>query len=98
PSHLVRARQVHGASVLVHRGAGVRPAEAGPHDSSERPDADIIVSDDPSSALAVQTADCIPLLMADARSHAVAAAHAGWRGLAARVPSASVEALVREFG
>ena len=50
------------------------------------PDADIVVSDDPSLALAIQTADCVPLLIADRATGAVAAAHAGWRGLAAGVP------------
>ncbi len=37
-------------------------------------------------------------LMADTRTGAVAAAHAGWRGLAARVPQIAVDALTRQFG
>ena len=90
--HLVRVRQVHGAGLLVAR-AGARPASAGP-----LADADIIVSNDPSLALAIQTADCVPLLLADPVTGAVAAAHAGWRGLASRVPRVAVEALAREFG
>jgi YfiH family protein len=63
----------------------------------DRPDADIIVSDRPGLALAVQAADCVPLLVADRRTGAVAAAHAGWRGMAAGVPTAAVAALVREL-
>ena len=59
------------------------------------PQADIIVTDDPAIALAIQTADCVPLLIADRRTGAVAAAHAGWRGLAARVPEVAVGALAR---
>jgi len=102
-SHLVRVHQVHGASVVVRR-ANQAAAPAVP---AARPDADIIVSNDSSFALAIQTADCVPLLIsyrpfnegrADAGSGAVLAAHAGWRGLAARVPMAAVDALVREFG
>ena len=62
------------------------------------PDADILVSDDPSIALAIQTADCVPLLIADRATGAVAAAHAGWRGLALGVPGVTVAALAREFG
>lgn len=89
--HLVRVHQVHGDGLVVRR-AGA-PLAAGP-----LADADIIVSDDPSVALAVQAADCIPLLLADPATGAVAAAHAGWRGLAARVPCVAVEALLREFG
>ena len=84
---LVRARQVHGTAVLVAK----QPPPA-------TPDADIIVSDNPDLALAVQAADCVPLLVADRRTGAVAAAHAGWRGLSARVPGAVVAALGREFG
>jgi polyphenol oxidase len=99
-SHLVRVHQVHGTTVVVRR-ANQTAAPAVP---AARPDADIIVSNDCSFALAIQTADCVPLLIsysadrADAASGAVLAAHAGWRGLAARVPTVAVDALVREFG
>jgi YfiH family protein len=65
---------------------------------ADQPEADILVSDDERAALAVYTADCVPLLMADRRTGAIAAAHAGWRGLAAGVPARAVEALAREFG
>jgi hypothetical protein len=60
--------------------------------------ADILASDDRDAALAIQTADCVPILLADTRSGAVAAAHAGWRGLAARVPATAVGALATSFG
>jgi YfiH family protein len=85
---LLRVHQVHGTSVVVHRSgkAIVRGA-----------DADIIVSNDRSVALAVQTADCVPLLIADLRTGSVAAAHAGWRGVALGVPSVAVSALASEF-
>jgi hypothetical protein len=86
-TRLVRLRQVHGAAVVVAR-----------EPPSATPDADIVVSSTADLALAVQAADCVPLLVADRRTGAIAAAHAGWRGLSARVPGASVAALVREFG
>jgi YfiH family protein len=92
-AHLARAHQVHGASVLVCRRGDPRP----PADRG-LPDADIIVSDDPGRALAIQTADCVPLLIADTRTGAVAAAHAGWRGLAAAVPQVALQALSDAFG
>jgi polyphenol oxidase len=86
-TRLVRVRQVHGTMVVVAR-----------HGAAEGADADIIVSDNPDLALAVQAADCVPILIADRRTGAVAAAHAGWRGLSVRVPAATVAALAREFG
>lgn len=87
---LVRTRQVHGATVLVARDTAKTPP-AGVA-------ADIIVTDRSGIGLAVQAADCVPLLIADRRTGTVAAAHAGWRGLAARVPSVVVAALRRELG
>ena len=90
-SGLIRVHQVHGASVLVCRAGDSRRSDG-------RPDADVIVSDDSSVALAVQSADCVPLLIADERTGTVAAAHAGWRGLVARVPQATVDTIARAFG
>lgn len=89
---LVRVHQVHGADVLVRRtgdSGGATPPLVS---------ADVIVTNDPSVALAIQTADCVPLLVADRRTGAVAAAHAGWRGLAAGVPRVAINALADAFG
>jgi YfiH family protein len=88
--HLVRLHQVHGASYIACK----RRDDARKSGS----DADIVVSNDPSLALAIQTADCAPLLLADSRTGAVGAAHAGWRGLAAGVPRVAVGALADTFG
>jgi polyphenol oxidase len=82
---LARVHQVHGAHAVIA------------HANGERPDADIVASSDSRIALAIQTADCVPLVIVDTRSGAVAAAHAGWRGLAARVPAETVAMLTREF-
>ena len=84
---LARARQVHGSGVSI--------AEIAPEPS---PSADIIVTGDARRAVAVSAADCAPILMVDGRTGAVAAAHAGWRGLAIGVPAATVEGLVRGYG
>jgi hypothetical protein len=89
-ARLVRVRQVHGAAVVV--------AREGESERNGADEADIIVTGSPGLGLAVQSADCVPLLIADERTAAVAAAHAGWRGMAAGVPSAAVAALARELG
>src|SRR3954464_1684210 len=68
--HLARMHQVHGAAVVVRR-AGAAAVEAARREAN-RPDADILVSDDPSLAVAIQTADCVPLLIADRVTGAVA--------------------------
>ena len=83
-------RQVHGAGVAVARRGG--PDEWG------RPEADVIVSDDPDAAIGVRVADCAPILLADRRRGVVGAAHAGWRGTVQRAAIAAVDAMVREFG
>jgi YfiH family protein len=86
---LLRVHQVHGAGVVVQRAGQPIAGSA---------DADIVLGDDERVALAIQTADCVPLLIGDQRTGAVAAAHAGWRGLAQAVPRLTVEAMAGEFG
>ena len=107
PLRLLRLTQVHGRDVFVHRGGGAERSEpaipasdtaAATPDEAGWPAADISMTDDPTVALAIQVADCVPLLLADPLTGAVAAVHAGWRGTAAGAAMTAVEALVREFG
>jgi polyphenol oxidase len=87
---LLLVRQVHRAGVAIARGD--RPA------AWMRPEADVVATDDPSSAVGVRVADCAPVLLADRRGRAVAAAHAGWRGTVHQAAVAAVDALQKEFG
>jgi YfiH family protein len=89
-ARLLLIHQVHRADVAV-----ARRGRAG---SWERPEADVVVSDDPSCAVGVRVADCAPVLLADRRLHVVAGAHAGWRGTVQGAAGAAVRALVEEFG
>jgi YfiH family protein len=79
-------RQVHGTRV-VRLSAADALAGAASHE------ADACVTAEPGIACAVQVADCLPLLLAAPDGRGVAAAHAGWRGLAAGVLEATVHAL-----
>ena len=83
-------RQVHGVAVAVAR-AGDPPAAG-------RPEADVIVSNDPDVAIGVRVADCAPVLIADRRLGVVAAAHAGWRGTVLGAAPKAVAALQEQFG
>lgn len=82
-------RLVHGADVV----AIDRHSLDGP-----RPQADACWSRDPAVACAVTAADCLPVLFASGDGRVVAAAHAGWRGLAAGVLERTVRALVDDAG
>jgi YfiH family protein len=79
-------RQVHGSAV-VDAAKISEPIEA---DASFTSAARVVC--------VVSVADCMPVLLADAKGRAVAAAHAGWRGLASGVIQATVEALRSQIG
>ena len=81
-------RQVHGTRV-VRIGAGDAAPGAPIHE------ADAVVTSEAGVACVVQAADCLPVLLAAPDGCAVAAAHAGWRGLAAGVVESAVDALCK---
>ncbi len=82
-------RQVHGAAI---HDADALPAVSSP------PRADGIVARGRDVVCAIQTADCLPMLFADRTGSVVAAAHAGWRGLAAGVIEATLAAMRADPG
>jgi YfiH family protein len=61
---------------------------------SERPQADALVTDRPGLLLGIVTADCAPVLLADAEAGVVGAAHAGWRGALAGVTDQAIAAMI----
>lgn len=64
-------------------------------DFADRPKADGLVTDRPGLLLGILTADCAPVLFADAEAGVIGAAHAGWKGALAGVTSATIEAMIR---
>ena len=59
-----------------------------------RPQADAMVTKVPGLALCILSADCVPVLFADAEAGVIGAAHAGWKGALAGVCEATIEAMV----
>lgn len=80
-------RQVHGTGVFRAAAPGQPLAVA------DEPVADAAVTDQPGVVLAILTADCLPVVLAATDGSEVAAAHAGWRGLAEGMLEATVAAM-----
>lgn len=80
-------KQIHSAEVIDAAGF-----------TGERGRADALVSNARGRAVAVRTADCLPILLADVENLAVAAIHAGWRGTASRIVEAAVERMRQLYG
>ncbi|RVV99145.1 peptidoglycan editing factor PgeF [Mesobaculum littorinae] len=85
PGALVTAHQVHSADVVEITG----PAAVPP------PRADAMVTREPGIALAILTADCQPVLFADAEAGVIGAAHAGWKGALAGILGNTIDAMER---
>lgn len=81
---LVGLFQVHSADAVTILSA---------HTDALRPHADALVTDRPGLALGILTADCAPVLLADAQAGVVAAAHAGWKGALGGITDATIAAM-----
>ena len=101
---LVAVRQFHSGMVRV---VGAPPMSqerdmGHPHWSTADGKAvlrgDALMTRQPGLLLGVQTADCVPVLLADIKTRAVAALHAGWRGTLARIVERGVGTMRLEFG
>lgn len=85
-SRLLTAWQVHSPDAVIVEG---------PWQGDDRPRVDALVTATPGLAVAVLTADCGPVLFADAEAGVVGAAHAGWKGALTGVTTTTVEAMER---
>ena len=96
PGELYWLQQVHGTVVAdidaLLLGGGIDPSTAEDRTAAS-PMADASRTTRPDAVLAILTADCLPLLLCNSRGTEIAAAHAGWRGLAAGVLEATVRTM-----
>ena len=92
---LVTVRQTHTPVVrVVGEGHGALAAA----DGKAVMRGDALMTDLPGLMLGVQVADCVPVLLVDTRTRAVAAFHAGWRGTLKRIVERGVGTMRREYG
>ncbi|MDR1451763.1 MAG: peptidoglycan editing factor PgeF [Helicobacteraceae bacterium] len=85
--NIVYMNQIHGDRVVLIDKPPVLP-----------PECDAMISNLPDIALAVLTADCVPMLFFDPKTRSIGAAHAGWRGTATRISVKTIEAMRENFG
>lgn len=83
-ARLVTLHQVHSADAV---------AVTAPFADDARPHADALVTDRPGLLLGILTADCVPVLFADAAAGVIGAAHAGWKGAIGGVGEATIAAM-----
>lgn len=83
-THLVTVYQCHSAEAVV---------VDSPWAPQDAPRADAMVTNEPNLALGILTADCVPVLFADAEGGVIGAAHAGWRGALTGVLDATLSAM-----
>jgi YfiH family protein len=84
---LVALRQFHSDAIHIADAPG-----------AEAPKGDALATRTQGLLLGVQSADCVPILLADTRQRAVAAIHAGWRGTLARIVVKTLGRMQMEFG
>jgi YfiH family protein len=83
--NLATVRQIHSNKVVV----ATRPGDLG--------EGDALISNVSGLTLAIRTADCLPVLIADPENHAVAAVHAGWRGTVQEIVLEAIRAMATEY-
>ncbi len=91
----ITLRQIH--SDVAHR-AEASNGLAATNAKENAPQGDALFTREPGLLLVVQTADCIPILLADPKRRAVAAIHAGWRGTLRRIAAKTLGRMHMEFG
>jgi hypothetical protein len=84
PTHLIGLHQIHSPDALV---------ATGPWQSTDRPKADALVTQNEGLAISITTADCGPILFVDPKARVIGAAHAGWKGALTGVLESTIDAM-----
>jgi purine-nucleoside/S-methyl-5'-thioadenosine phosphorylase / adenosine deaminase len=90
PDRLVTVNQVHGDTIVSVDEKNYRALKAAR--------ADALITDAPGIAISVETADCVPVLLFDPVTRAIAAIHAGWRGMVKKIVQKTVTKMQDRFG
>jgi YfiH family protein len=83
---LVTLKQFHSDVIHVFDSPSTEPCRG-----------DASITNRPNLLLAIQTADCVPILLVDPKKHAIAAIHAGWRGTLARIAAKTIGKMQMHF-
>jgi YfiH family protein len=84
---LIALKQFHSDVIHVFNDAPTDPCRG-----------DASITNHPGLLLAIQTADCVPILLVDPKKRAIAAIHAGWRGTLARIAAKTIGKMQMHFG
>lgn len=87
PEPLITSKQVHGTEICLANGT-----------ERDLSGFDILVTESPDVAVAVRTADCLPVLLVEPERKIVAAVHAGWKGTLARASEKAVRKIIAMGG
>jgi YfiH family protein len=86
PQPAITLNQIHSSRVVNANGLKAGGIEG-----------DALITDEIAKGIGVRTADCVPILLLDCRTRALAAIHAGWRGTAEQIASHTIEQMRAEF-
>lgn len=90
PDKLVTVNQVHGETIVT--------VDSRNYQSIKSSQADAMITKVPGIAIGVETADCVPILLFDPQTPAIAAIHAGWRSTVKKIVQLAVKKMQAEFG
>jgi polyphenol oxidase len=98
---VVALRQIHSDIVHVIHSVNQSPVTTespGTTSSEAAPQGDALITSEPGVLLVVQTADCVPILLADSKRRVIAAIHSGWRGTVRRIAAKALGRMQMQFG